>query len=47
VAHVSQAHVIGRVEAVRSAEIALGKGAKALLDEGKAPGVGQLAGHGR
>ena len=44
---VAQAHVVGRIEALRSAEIALGQRAEGLVEQGQAPGVGQLAGHGR
>ena len=46
-ADVAQAHVVGRVEVLRRAEIALGQRAEGLVDQGEAPGVGQLAGHGR
>ena len=46
-AHVAEAHVVGGVEALRGAEVALGQRAEGLVEQREAPGVGQLAGHGR
>src|SRR3954466_13650938 len=45
--HVAQADVVGGVEALRRAEIALGQRREGLVEVREAPGVGQLAGHGR
>src|SRR3954453_12630955 len=45
--HVAQADVVGGVEALRGAEIALGQRREGLVEVREAPGVGQLAGHGR
>src|SRR5689334_6833482 len=45
--HVAQTDVVGGVEALRGAEIALGQGREGLVEVREAPGVGQLAGHGR
>src|SRR5512133_507912 len=45
--HVAQTDVVGGVEALRGAEIALGQRREGLVEVREAPGLGQLAGHGR